>query len=73
MISLTFDSGPTPGVTDQVLTGLDVGGIRATSLLIGQTPATPDGSALARREQGALAARHDRRLNGTEPALVVDQ
>jgi len=46
-LTLTFDNGPTPGVTDQVLTALDDWGVRATFFLIGEKLATPDGMTLA--------------------------
>lgn len=48
-VSLTFDNGPTPGVTESVLDELSARGIRATFFVIGSKIATEQGFALATR------------------------
>jgi len=52
-VTLTFDNGPTPGVTDLVLDALDEWAVPATFFLIGQKLATPDGLAVAQRAHRA--------------------
>lgn len=47
--SLTFDNGPTPGVTELVLDELAARGLRATFFVIGTKIATDQGYALAER------------------------
>jgi peptidoglycan-N-acetylglucosamine deacetylase len=54
-VSLTFDNGPTPGVTERVLSVLAERGLPATFFVIGQKAATPAGRALISAE---LAAGH---------------
>jgi peptidoglycan/xylan/chitin deacetylase (PgdA/CDA1 family) len=48
-ISLTFDNGPTPGVTEPVLDVLAAHAIPATFFAIGRKVTTPEGQALGRR------------------------
>lgn len=48
-LTLTFDNGPTPGVTGEVLDLLAARAIRASFFVIGQKVATPEGQALAAR------------------------
>jgi peptidoglycan/xylan/chitin deacetylase (PgdA/CDA1 family) len=57
-VALTFDDGPTPGVTDRILDELKQRGLLATFFMIGQcVAAAPD---LARRvlDEGHTAANH---------------
>ena len=49
-MALTFDDGPTIGITDQVLDLLEKEGVRASFFLIGQQ-VTPETEYLVRREQ----------------------
>ncbi|HUC24211.1 MAG TPA: polysaccharide deacetylase family protein [Streptosporangiaceae bacterium] len=48
-VTLTFDNGPTPGVTDHVLDQLAERGIRSTFFVIGELLRDPAGRALAER------------------------
>ena len=52
-LTLTFDNGPTPGVTEEVLAVLDDHGLRTTFFVIGEKVATPAGGALATRAHAA--------------------
>jgi peptidoglycan/xylan/chitin deacetylase (PgdA/CDA1 family) len=54
-VTLTFDNGPTPGITDPVLGILDDRQIRATFFMIGNQLDRPGGRDLARR---AVAGGH---------------
>jgi peptidoglycan/xylan/chitin deacetylase (PgdA/CDA1 family) len=54
-VSLTFDNGPTPGVTEHVLEVLDRRNLRATFFVIGSNLRAPGGRALA---EAAAAAGH---------------
>jgi peptidoglycan-N-acetylglucosamine deacetylase len=54
-VTLTFDNGPEPEVTPEVLECLARHKIRATFFVMGRKAATPDGAALIRR---ALAQAH---------------
>jgi len=47
-VTLTFDNGPTPGLTDRVLEALDRVGILATFFVIGRNLADPSARALMR-------------------------
>jgi peptidoglycan-N-acetylglucosamine deacetylase len=49
LVTLTFDNGPTPGVTEPVLDMLAVHSVRATFFAIGRKLATTEGLALGRR------------------------
>ena len=48
-VTLTFDNGPTPGITDRVLDILSARRIRATFFVVGEKLLTPGGAALAAR------------------------
>lgn len=48
-VTLTFDNGPTPGVTDQVLDCLARHRVKSTFFVIGKKAATEAGTALIRR------------------------
>lgn len=54
-VTLTFDNGPTPGVTDAVLDLLAARGATATFFVVGTQLRRPEGLALARR---AVAEGH---------------
>ena len=58
-VALTFDNGPTPGVTDAVLDVLAAHHVHATFFAIGTKLATPEGTELARE-----VVRHGHRLGG---------
>jgi peptidoglycan/xylan/chitin deacetylase (PgdA/CDA1 family) len=48
-VTLTFDNGPTPGVTEEVLASLDERGLRATFFVVGTCLRRPGGRDLTRR------------------------
>jgi peptidoglycan/xylan/chitin deacetylase (PgdA/CDA1 family) len=48
-VTLTFDNGPTPGVTEGVLDALSLRRILATFFVVGEKLAKPDGRTLAAR------------------------
>lgn len=52
-VTLSFDNGPTPGVTEEVLAVLADHGIAATFFVIGEKVATEQGHALAARAHAA--------------------
>jgi peptidoglycan/xylan/chitin deacetylase (PgdA/CDA1 family) len=52
-VTLTFDNGPTPGVTDRVLTLLDRAGIKTTFFVIGQKLDEPAAADLMRAAHAA--------------------
>jgi len=52
-VTLTFDNGPTPGITERVLAILDREGIRATFFVIGRNLAQPAAASLARKAHSA--------------------
>ena len=52
-VTLTFDNGPTPGITEQVLEVLDRAKIRATFFVLGKKLAAPPALALARDAHAA--------------------
>ncbi|MEY2400667.1 MAG: peptidoglycan-N-acetylglucosamine deacetylase [Ilumatobacteraceae bacterium] len=49
VVTLTFDNGPTPGITEPVLDILDAHSVPATFFAIGRKLATPEGQRLGRR------------------------
>lgn len=49
IVTLTFDNGPTPGITEPVLEVLSEHSVPATFFAIGHKLATPDGQRLGRR------------------------
>jgi peptidoglycan/xylan/chitin deacetylase (PgdA/CDA1 family) len=59
-VSLTFDNGPAPGTTGQVLDLLAERGVPATFFVVGDRLAAPDGEALARRsiDEGHRLGNH---------------
>lgn len=59
-VSLTFDNGPTPGVTDHVLDVLASRTVHATFFVVGTQLRAPGGRALARRarDEGHLVGHH---------------
>jgi peptidoglycan/xylan/chitin deacetylase (PgdA/CDA1 family) len=52
-VTLTFDNGPTPGVTEKVLDILDRAGLRATFFVIGRKLADPAAAKLMRQAHEA--------------------
>jgi len=52
-VTLTFDNGPTPGVTERVLDILDRAGLLCTFFVIGQKLRAPGGADLMRRAHEA--------------------
>lgn len=56
--ALTFDDGPTPGATDQVLDELGELGIKAAFFVIGQNAAAAPGLLRRIHEEGHLIANH---------------
>jgi peptidoglycan-N-acetylglucosamine deacetylase len=52
-LTLTFDNGPHPETTDQVLRVLDERGLRATFFVVGDELARPGGRAVAERARAA--------------------
>jgi peptidoglycan/xylan/chitin deacetylase (PgdA/CDA1 family) len=71
-ITLTFDNGPTPGVTDAVLDVLHERGLRATFFLIGEKLRTPERRALAERArvEGHWLGNHT--MTHGEPLGLLD-
>src|SRR3954468_9732188 len=59
-VTLTFDNGPTPGVTPGVLDVLRTRGIRATFFVVGERLQTPEARAIAgaAREDGHWIGNH---------------
>ncbi|MFI7171243.1 polysaccharide deacetylase family protein [Rhodococcoides fascians] len=59
-VTLTFDNGPTPGVTERVLEVLEERGLRATFFVIGNKVLQPGGRELAEhaRSQGHWIGNH---------------
>jgi peptidoglycan/xylan/chitin deacetylase (PgdA/CDA1 family) len=52
-VTLTFDNGPTPGVTERVLEHLDRAGLRCTFFVIGRKLVDPAAAALMRQAHEA--------------------
>jgi peptidoglycan/xylan/chitin deacetylase (PgdA/CDA1 family) len=52
-VTLTFDNGPTPGITERVLEILDRAGLRCSFFVIGQKLAAPAAAALMRQAHAA--------------------
>ena len=71
-LSLTFDNGPTPGVTDAVLDVLAARRALATFFVVGQRLDSPDGRRLARRavDEGHWVGNHG--LTHTVPLGELD-
>jgi len=53
IVTLTFDNGPTPGVTERVLEELDRRGLKATFFVIGHKLRTPEAASLMRQAKAA--------------------
>jgi peptidoglycan/xylan/chitin deacetylase (PgdA/CDA1 family) len=52
-VTLTFDNGPTPGITDQVIEILVARGIQSTFFVVGEKLASPGNCELAARARAA--------------------
>lgn len=52
-LTLTFDNGPTPGITESVLDALDEAGVRATFFLVGTQLEKPGARAIVERARVA--------------------
>jgi peptidoglycan-N-acetylglucosamine deacetylase len=78
-ISLTFDNGPTPGVTEPVLDILATHAIPATFFAIGRKVATPEGQELGRRivreghQLGGHTWSHAIQFGMADDAVVTDE
>jgi peptidoglycan-N-acetylglucosamine deacetylase len=72
-ITLTFDNGPTPGVTDAVLDVLAAHGVAATFFVIGTKLARPGARALAERavDEGHRVGNHT--LTHTVPLGTLER
>ena len=59
-VTLSFDNGPTPGVTERVLGELKARGIKATFFVVGTRLLSAEGQALARRakDEGHRIGNH---------------
>lgn len=71
-ITLTFDNGPTPGVTDQVLDVLAARDLRATFFVIGNKVDTPAGRALAEQAHDAGHRIGNHTLTHGEPLGTLE-
>ena len=60
VVTVTFDNGPTPGITEPVLDVLSKHSVPATFFAIGRKLATPDGQSLGKRivSEGHLLGGH---------------
>lgn len=67
LVALTFDDGPTPGITDKVLDVLEENGIKASFFLIGQN-ITEETKVLVKRafDMGCTIENHSR----THPSMT---
>ena len=63
-VTLTFDNGPVPGITDRVLDILDRTGLKTTFFVIGRNLLDPGAAALIREAQ---LAGH---WIGNQPSLI---
>lgn len=78
-VSLTFDNGPTPGVTEAVLDVLEARSVPATFFAIGSKLATPAGLDLGRRivaaghRVGGHTWSHEVQFGVADPARVDDE
>lgn len=71
-LTLTFDNGPTPGVTERVFEELAARSLKATFFVIGNKARTPEGSALI---DEALACGHwvgNHTMSHGEPLGIID-
>jgi peptidoglycan/xylan/chitin deacetylase (PgdA/CDA1 family) len=79
VVTLTFDNGPTPGVTEPVLELLATHAVPATFFAIGRKLATAEGQDLGRRilseghRLGGHTWSHSVQFGGADDAVVVDE
>jgi peptidoglycan/xylan/chitin deacetylase (PgdA/CDA1 family) len=79
VVTLTFDNGPTPGITEPVLDLLARHGVPATFFAIGRKLATPDGWALGRRivseghRLGGHTWSHSIQFGSAEDPVVAEE
>jgi len=79
IVTLTFDNGPTPGITEAVLDVLAARGVPATFFAIGHRLATPEGAALGRKivaaghRLGGHTWTHDVQFATAPDDVVVDE
>ena len=79
VVTLTFDNGPTPGITEPVLELLAEHRVPATFFAIGRNLASPDGQALGRRivadghRLGGHTWSHAMQFGGADDRAVVQE
>jgi peptidoglycan-N-acetylglucosamine deacetylase len=79
VVSLTFDNGPTPGITEPVLDLLAEHRVPATFFAIGRKLATPEGQALGRRivgdghQLGGHTWSHSIQFGGAGDAVITEE
>jgi peptidoglycan/xylan/chitin deacetylase (PgdA/CDA1 family) len=79
VVTLTFDNGPTPGITEPVLDILGAHSVSATFFAIGQKLATPDGHALGQRivseghQLGGHTWSHSIQFGLADDAVIDDE
>jgi peptidoglycan/xylan/chitin deacetylase (PgdA/CDA1 family) len=72
-VTLTFDNGPAPGITERVLDVLAVRGITATFFMIGAKAATPEGWKTAQRVADAGHQVGNHTLSHGDPLGARDE
>jgi peptidoglycan/xylan/chitin deacetylase (PgdA/CDA1 family) len=72
-LTLTFDNGPAPGITERVLDVLADRGLTATFFMIGAKAATPEGWETAQRVAGAGHRIGNHTLNHGDPLGARDE
>lgn len=79
LVTLTFDNGPSPGVTEPVLDLLTTHAVPATFFAIGRKLAAPEGQELGRRivegghRLGGHTWSHSVQFGGADDSVVVDE
>ena len=79
IVTLTFDNGPTPGVTEPVLDLLAAHSVQATFFAIGRKLATIEGRELARRtlegghQLGGHTWSHAIQFGGADDTTITDE
>ncbi|MEP7113312.1 MAG: polysaccharide deacetylase family protein [Ilumatobacteraceae bacterium] len=79
LVTLTFDNGPTPGITEPVLDLLAVHSVPATFFAIGRKLATPAGQALGRRivgdghRLGGHTWSHSTQFGAADEATITEE
>jgi peptidoglycan-N-acetylglucosamine deacetylase len=79
LVSLTFDNGPTPGITEPVLDLLAKHRVPATFFAIGRKLATPQGQALGRRivadghQLGGHTWSHSIQFGAADEAVITEE